>query len=333
MLTVAVLSDTHMPGHIVGLPPRALPPKIFSYLKKVDLILHAGDIVEASLLTKLATYAPVHAVKGNWDTHRSVADLPEILELKLNNVPVSMIHNSGQKPYRRSRMRKRFPDARVVLFGHSRQPGIENIDDLLLINPGSALSTFALLYIGKEKRVYGEIVDLESGIRYSTEHFPPLSTKRPQGADFTSVTKSILLEKANHKCQVCSSGQSLEIDHIIPVSNGGKGTVENGQVLCRRCHLEKTRKARRDKELDRHVEKDPYRIVSSDTIDWLFNRLVELGASLSIRREELYGLTVSDLVATLREKGLDFLALDLVRRHLLAAHYEYYGISFQNDQE
>lgn len=176
-LLVAVLSDTHIPSAVTGLPTRTLPPSIFSHLRYADLILHTGDIVEISVLEELAVYASVYAVRGNWDTHYSVTDLPETMELKLCGVSISMSHNSGQKPYRRSRMRKRFPNARAVLFGHSHKPGIDDEEGLLLLNPGSALSTFALLHL-ENGSIVGEIIDLRDGTRYLAGTLPPLSTKR-----------------------------------------------------------------------------------------------------------------------------------------------------------
>jgi predicted phosphodiesterase len=48
-----------------------------------------------------------------------------------------MVHDAGPTKGRRERMRKRFPDARVVVFGHSHIPWNEDADDQLLFNPGS----------------------------------------------------------------------------------------------------------------------------------------------------------------------------------------------------
>ncbi len=58
-------------------------------------------------------------------------------EIELGGVTIGMIHDSGVAKARRSRMRARFPEARVVLFGHSHIPCNEDEDGLLLLNPGS----------------------------------------------------------------------------------------------------------------------------------------------------------------------------------------------------
>lgn len=140
-----VLADTHIPRRAKKLP-EALAP----YLEKSDLVLHAGDLLEPSVLGDLALYAPVYAVKGNVDGPD--VDLPETLEFSFGGVPLAMTHDSGPKRGRRARTKRRFPEARVVVFGHSHIPWLEDEDGLLLLNPGSPTDrrrqpehTFALL--------------------------------------------------------------------------------------------------------------------------------------------------------------------------------------------
>ena len=148
-----ILADTHIPRRAKGLPEALVP-----HLKRADLVLHAGDLLETSVLGELSRYAPVRAVKGNVDGPD--VDLPEILEFEVGGVPVAMIHDSGPKKGRRSRMKRRFPDARVVVFGHSHIPLLEDEDGLMLLNPGSPTDrrrqpehTFALLWVeGGETR-------------------------------------------------------------------------------------------------------------------------------------------------------------------------------------
>jgi putative phosphoesterase len=137
---------------------------LFAYLRRADLVLHAGDLIEASLLEELALYAPVCAVKGNVDLPE--VDLPETLEFDFGGTRIAMIHDSGRKERRRRRLARRFPSARVVVFGHSHIPFLEDEDGLLLLNPGSPTDkrrqprhTFALLR-ATEGEVRVEILDL-----------------------------------------------------------------------------------------------------------------------------------------------------------------------------
>lgn len=45
------------------------------------------------------------------------------------------------------------------------------------------------------------------------------------------------------KCKKCGSESQLEIDHIIPVSKGGKTEVSNLQILCKQCNIKKGAKS------------------------------------------------------------------------------------------
>lgn len=133
MLRVAVVSDTHAPRFW-----KALPPAVASQLDGVDMILHAGDVCLPSVLDELAVYAPVHIVAGNNDGPEVEAwGAPEALELDLDGVRVAMIHDSGQKQGRAARMRRRFPDADLVVFGHSHIPWDTEENGQRLLNPGS----------------------------------------------------------------------------------------------------------------------------------------------------------------------------------------------------
>jgi putative phosphoesterase len=142
-----VLADTHIPR-----PAKTLPDGLFPHLERADLILHAGDLMDPTALDELAEFAPVRAVRGNLDPLDF--RLPEALEFELDGVPIAMIHDSGPKKGRRNRMRRRFPEARGVIFGHSHIPWLADEDGLLLLNPGSPTDkrrqpdyTFALLRV------------------------------------------------------------------------------------------------------------------------------------------------------------------------------------------
>jgi hypothetical protein len=136
-LRVAVLSDTHLRGGLDRLPPVAV-----EQVEGADVVLHAGDVVDRDALAalgQLAGHRPLHVVLGNND-HELVGRLPDRVELELAGVTVAMVHDSGARKGRAARMRRWFPTAEVVVFGHSHEPVAERgVDDQLLFNPGSAV--------------------------------------------------------------------------------------------------------------------------------------------------------------------------------------------------
>ncbi|HEX2057530.1 MAG TPA: metallophosphoesterase family protein [Actinomycetota bacterium] len=133
-MKVAVLADTH-----ITRSSRPVPPGAWPYLETADHILHAGDVCDPVLLDELAALAPVTAVMGNCDG-LDVRDwgADDAAEIELGGVRIGMVHDGGPREGRRRRMRKLFPTARVVVFGHSHIPWNEDEDGLLLFNPGSA---------------------------------------------------------------------------------------------------------------------------------------------------------------------------------------------------
>ncbi|HEX2053458.1 MAG TPA: metallophosphoesterase family protein [Actinomycetota bacterium] len=133
MARIGILSDTHLPRGQRRIPDRAL--KLF---ENCDLLLHAGDFVEAEVLYELGAYGEVRGVLGNCDSPELAAQLPVTDSLELGGVRIGMIHDSGDRQRRRSRMAVAFPQHRVVVFGHSHQPMVEDDGELLLLNPGSA---------------------------------------------------------------------------------------------------------------------------------------------------------------------------------------------------
>ncbi len=132
-MRVVVLADTHAPRRW-----RACPPRVAAQLRGADLILHAGDVCTASVLTELAEYAPVVAVLGNNDQPDVAAwGAAETAELDLDGLSVAMVHDSGAAAGRTVRMRRRFPSADLVVFGHSHIPLDESARGLRIFNPGS----------------------------------------------------------------------------------------------------------------------------------------------------------------------------------------------------
>jgi hypothetical protein len=116
---VAVLADTHLRGGLDRLPEPAVAEVLAA-----DAVLHAGDVLDAASLGALAALAgdrPLHTVLGNND-HELVGRLPDRFELDLAGVQVAMVHDTGTRTGREARMRRWFPTADVVVFGHSHEP-------------------------------------------------------------------------------------------------------------------------------------------------------------------------------------------------------------------
>ena len=133
MTHVVVLADTH----IRRAGARRLPDAAYAHLAQADVILHAGDILVAEVLDELGGFAPVHAVLGNNDAEL-FGVLPETRSLTIDGLRIAMVHDSGPASGRAGRMHRRFPDADVVVFGHSHIPWDDSgVDGQRLFNPGS----------------------------------------------------------------------------------------------------------------------------------------------------------------------------------------------------
>lgn len=133
-IRVVVLSDTHLHDDL-----SKLPAPVWDEVDAADVVLHAGDVVTGHLLDELRARRPLHAVLGNND-RELVGLLPDRLELELDGLRVGMVHDSGARAGRPARMRRWFPTADVVVFGHSHEPvDEEGVDGQRLFNPGSAV--------------------------------------------------------------------------------------------------------------------------------------------------------------------------------------------------
>ncbi len=132
-MRVVALADTHAPRRW-----KSCPPPVAEQLRQADLILHAGDVCTAAVLDELSQYAPVLAVAGNNDDPGVAAwGAPPTLQADLDGLQVAMIHDSGQAAGRLARLRRMFPGAGLVVFGHSHIPMDAEDPGLRIFNPGS----------------------------------------------------------------------------------------------------------------------------------------------------------------------------------------------------
>lgn len=118
-MNLILLSDTH------GL----LRPQVLDFLRGADVILHAGDINSQAVVDRLASFAPLYAVRGNNDKDWAQA-LPRDLTVTLGGVRFYMVHNQKDVPADLS-------ETDVVVFGHSHKYLLQQRGSVLWLNPGS----------------------------------------------------------------------------------------------------------------------------------------------------------------------------------------------------
>ncbi|MEW1805107.1 metallophosphoesterase [Pseudarthrobacter sp. NPDC080039] len=133
-LNLLLLADTHVPKRA-----RDLPEQVWSAVEKADVVFHAGDWVEAALLDQFERRSKrLLAVHGNNDGPELRRRLPETATVTLAGVRFAMVHETGQAKGRELRCEALYPDADVLVFGHSHIPwDTVSPRGLRLLNPGS----------------------------------------------------------------------------------------------------------------------------------------------------------------------------------------------------
>jgi putative phosphoesterase len=133
-VVLAIISDTHLPRG-----SRALPTACLERLVDADLILHGGDFATAEVMRELEELGPpVAAVHGNVDDAHLRLALPPARMVRAGEVNIALIHDAGPSEGRLRRMRRRFPQADALVFGHSHAPLHERAEDgFQIFNPGS----------------------------------------------------------------------------------------------------------------------------------------------------------------------------------------------------
>jgi uncharacterized protein len=116
---------------------RRLPDECLRLLAESDLILHAGDVVSASVLDELRRLAPVEAVHGNMDEPALKAALPETRVVEVEGARIGLVHEPGAAAGRAARLVGRFPGCDAVVYGHTHLPELAREGPVWILNPGS----------------------------------------------------------------------------------------------------------------------------------------------------------------------------------------------------
>jgi putative phosphoesterase len=162
--TIAVVGDSHIPDRV-----KTFPSGFFEQLTLIapDLLLHAGDIILPEVLRQLETYVPVRAVKGNRDLLFG-KELPLTRGVEVYGQKIVLTHGHlGTAVYwqdkaafalhgyhfERYQMRfeRRFPEADVIVFGHTHRCENCRVNGRLYLNPGLLSGTdprFPIPHIG-----------------------------------------------------------------------------------------------------------------------------------------------------------------------------------------
>ncbi len=151
-MEVVVLADSHLTRGL-----STMGDQVLEAVTKADVVVHAGDVTSRQALEELQTTTETYAVLGNNDLELA-GTLPEVLLFELTGVRFALVHDSGPAKGRATRLHRRFPDADLIVFGHSHIPINElGSEGQILFNPGSATQRRS-----QPHRTFGRLV-LEHG--------------------------------------------------------------------------------------------------------------------------------------------------------------------------
>ncbi len=154
--TLGLISDTHIPVRA-----KYLPRQVLEIFRNAYRIIHAGDLVELSVVDSLKEIAPVLAVYGNMDRPEVKKNIPKIDALKLFNWKIGIMHDPGAL-FGVGKMLEiaRKNDFNVLVYGHTHNAHVKWEDSILFVNPGSATNpippflvkpSVALLEVSREE--------------------------------------------------------------------------------------------------------------------------------------------------------------------------------------
>lgn len=128
-MRLGIISDTH------GVVPR----DVFDVFEQVDHIIHAGDLGTIDVFTELGAIAPVTAVYGNVDGFDLRDRLPKVAREELSGLFLTVTHGDQFGELTPAALHREFPDADIVVFGHTHRAELELVDKTVTVmNPGSA---------------------------------------------------------------------------------------------------------------------------------------------------------------------------------------------------
>jgi putative phosphoesterase len=129
-----LIADTHVPKRA-----RELPGHVWAEVERADVVVHAGDWVDVTLLDELEQRSRrLVAVCGNNDHGALRERLPEVARVDVAGVRMAVVHETGPAMGREQRCAQEYDGTDVLVFGHSHIPwDTTTANGLRLLNPGS----------------------------------------------------------------------------------------------------------------------------------------------------------------------------------------------------
>ncbi len=205
---IGVVADTH-----VGEWVAELPDAVLDALAGVDVILHAGDITDLSVLERLATVAPVVAVQGDHDRAAGIV-LPRARVVEVAGYRIGLTHGRRARPVETAcalasavvgravligfhrALRRRFRDVDAVVFGHLHLPIIRWDGGILYFSPGAL---------------------------HNAERAPGFAAGGVSARAYLRFRRSLAPDRAATAIGIIDAGPEGLVARIIPISPGDGG--------------------------------------------------------------------------------------------------------------
>ena len=134
-MKIGVIADTHISDRA-----GKIPDEVLAAFKDVDLIIHAGDLVDLRVLEVLRRLSKeVKAVYGNMDPDQARKELPVKQVISVGKHRIGVMHGYGTPRMLLDVLAEEFKSDNVnlIIFGHSHEPLNLKKGDCLYFNPGS----------------------------------------------------------------------------------------------------------------------------------------------------------------------------------------------------
>ncbi len=129
LFRIIILSDTHS----------YLNPLIYNLIDKGDYVVHAGDILDREILENIKLVSKkLYAVNGNNDDYSELNDV-EIITTSIGDIVVT--HGHKHYPDYHDSLRNAYPDALIVIYGHTHHHTLDMTEKPYIVNPGAAGKT------------------------------------------------------------------------------------------------------------------------------------------------------------------------------------------------